>query len=210
MSKICKHCTCLNDDAAIVCEVCGEALSGAATISRGRPTITLLLKSSTTARRIVIPEGGGIIGRNYYIAPEIFNHKWVSELHCRISVIDDECYIEDIGSDGMGSTNGTFINGNKLPPTVPVKFYDGDELNIAKYLLFNVKVEYPQIEMSDDSGDVETPEKLMWIVVCPVCGTEYTAESEDKGRDECEVCPDSMDKKRISKVKPKPKLEQVK
>lgn len=49
----------------------------------------------------------------------------VSGLHARIRVGDDDVVIEDIGSDGRGSTNGTFLNGSRLPVNLPTPLPDG-------------------------------------------------------------------------------------
>ena len=47
----------------------------------------------------------------------------VSRRHARIYTRDGTCFVED-----LDSTNGTFLNGERLTPYLPYAFQDGDEL----------------------------------------------------------------------------------
>jgi len=89
MGKECSSCGWLNDDAAESCESCGFAFAETAAI-QAVPKIVLI---SMTKEKLVVPENGCLIGRECNFAQDIFNHKWVSDTHCEISVIDGECYI---------------------------------------------------------------------------------------------------------------------
>jgi len=50
----------------------------------------------------------------------------VSRRHCRISVAQDRVWIED-----LGSANGTFIDGNRIPSGEPCPLPDGSQLSIG-------------------------------------------------------------------------------
>jgi hypothetical protein len=200
MGKECSVCYAVNPETAVECEDCGKKFETAA-IYDGKPKITLIIQSE----QIELPENGALIGRECGIAPEIFNHTWVSASHCRIYIDGGECYIEDIGSNGNGSTNGTFINGIKLPKRTPTKFYDGNTITIA-HLAFDVRIEYPQQSQINEGPIKEIAERLIWVIECPVSGKRFEVEDSGSKITECD-CPscknDIVDKKRISRVKPK-------
>lgn len=198
MSKECKACGLPSSDNARECEFCGAEFDDA--VSCGKPEITLVDIISKSA--VEIPEEGCMIGRGCAIAPEIFNHKWVSDPHCRISLQGDECYIEDIGAEGVGSTNGTFLDGIKLAPRVATKFHDGSRIKIA-HLIFDVKIEYSQTQPEAGICVDSVKESLVWAIECPVCGTRYEVADASARKTECGRCHDSIDKKRIARVKPK-------
>ena len=200
MSKICLFCAFENEDSAVQCALCSEAIDNQDVASCGAPQVTLT--NALNGSIVQVPENGGLVGRGCGIAPNVFNHKWVSETHCRISIKDNQCFVEDIGSNGEGSANGTYIDGNRLPKRMPTKFYNGSTLKIA-HLLFDVKVEYPQIEQEEDVKEVA--EELIWVIDCPACGKRFAVDGANSQKSECDRCKefDIMDKKRIAKVKPK-------
>jgi hypothetical protein len=194
----CILCNFTSPDNASECEVCGAKFEPAPT-AVGKPKITLV--SVIDGNHVAIPENGALIGRGGDIAPEIFEHKWVSENHCRITVDGNDCFVEDIGSEGNGSTNGTFIDGIKLPKRTPTKLYGGSKLKIA-HLLFDVKVELPQSPVVEETAETAI-EQLIWVIECPVSAKRFEVENSDAKIQECACCVDTVDKKRISKVKPK-------
>ena len=53
----------------------------------------------------------------------VLNDKKVSGRHCKIHIVDDEFMVED-----LNSTNGTFINGEKIKKS---KLEQGDELKLS-------------------------------------------------------------------------------
>ncbi|MCL2320579.1 MAG: FHA domain-containing protein [Oscillospiraceae bacterium] len=75
----------------------------------------------------VIPITNGItIGRK----PDntlILSDEFVSGNHARISIIDDECYIED-----LNSTNGTYVNNGRIKGKVLLE--PSDEVKIGTVL----------------------------------------------------------------------------
>ncbi|MBN1873765.1 MAG: FHA domain-containing protein [Anaerolineae bacterium] len=50
----------------------------------------------------------------------------VSRRHARIYMRDGTCFVED-----LDSTNGTFLNGERLTPYLPYAFRDGDALMLG-------------------------------------------------------------------------------
>lgn len=50
----------------------------------------------------------------------------VSRRHARIYARDGTCFVED-----LDSTNGTFLNGERVTPYLPYAFHDGDELTFG-------------------------------------------------------------------------------
>jgi len=56
----------------------------------------------------------------------IIDNKAVSRVHVELRIIADRFFIKD-----LDSTNGTFINGERIEADVPEEIYDGDEIMIA-------------------------------------------------------------------------------
>jgi len=50
----------------------------------------------------------------------------VSRRHARIYTRDGTCFVED-----LDSTNGTFLNGERITPYLPYAFHDGDALTFG-------------------------------------------------------------------------------
>jgi pSer/pThr/pTyr-binding forkhead associated (FHA) protein len=50
----------------------------------------------------------------------------VSRRHARIYTRDGTCFVED-----LDSTNGTFLNGERVTPYLPYAFHDGDALTFG-------------------------------------------------------------------------------
>ncbi|MEA3398036.1 MAG: FHA domain-containing protein [Chloroflexota bacterium] len=50
----------------------------------------------------------------------------ISRRHARIYMRESHCFIED-----LDSTNGTFLNDERLTPYLPYRFNDGDALSLG-------------------------------------------------------------------------------
>ncbi len=78
----------------------------------------------------------GRLDPHYDVFPEIdFTddsglEKGVSRRHAQIIKSKDQILVED-----MGSLNGTFINGERLPPYFPEAINHGDQLQLGKLLI---------------------------------------------------------------------------
>jgi hypothetical protein len=165
------------------------------------PKVTL--KAVVTGGLLEIPAGGCLIGRGSSFASELFNHKWVSDPHCKISLAEGACLIEDIGSEGMGSTNGTFLNGDRLPPRTPVRLADGGKIRIA-HLMFDVMIEAsPENCPAGPEGGGGGEALLTWVIDCPVCGKRFSVEDGAGRVLECDACGDPVDRRQIAKIRPK-------
>lgn len=70
----------------------------------------------------------------------VIDNRFVSRTHARLLKKEDGIYIEDIGTDGTGSTNGTKVNGVKIKSCEPVKLEPGDNIQLAQNatLIFNI------------------------------------------------------------------------
>ncbi|MGC8977593.1 MAG: FHA domain-containing protein [Candidatus Ratteibacteria bacterium] len=55
----------------------------------------------------------------------------VSRIHARITRKSDGWYIEDIGSHGLGSQYGTYVNMARLEVKKPYKLADNDEIRFG-------------------------------------------------------------------------------
>lgn len=56
----------------------------------------------------------------------VIDSKLASRHHCIIQKIRDEFFLKD-----EGSTNGTFLNGSRIPPDKYVKLNSGDKIRIG-------------------------------------------------------------------------------
>jgi pSer/pThr/pTyr-binding forkhead associated (FHA) protein len=68
----------------------------------------------------------------------------VSRRHARIYMRDDTCFVED-----LDSTNGSFLNGERITPYLPYAFHDGDVLSFG-----SLQLRF-QITRGDTSVDYE-------------------------------------------------------
>ena len=94
------------------------------------PRAQLKVKSSPDRTSI-----GGVaqIDRNPYVIGRtshvLFKAQQVSRQHARISFRNGNFYIED-----TGSANGTFLNGQRLPPNQPQPLRSGMQINLSKQI----------------------------------------------------------------------------
>ena len=92
--------------------------------------ITKSPEEYTGGKQIEMPENGGSVGRNSNNTLSLIDHnRFISGSHCLISVYADTYYLSDI------STNGMFINGNKLLKNQPISLHDGDNIMLGRYEL---------------------------------------------------------------------------
>lgn len=57
----------------------------------------------------------------------VISHEFVSRKHCRIELVEELFYITD-----LGSSNGTYIDGQRLKPNVRTPFLISSQLSIGK------------------------------------------------------------------------------
>ena len=101
--------------------------------ARGRkadaPARPYKLKMIDPATAQVFPLGEEVtIGRAPGCSVPLADDDFVSQLHARIFVRDGKPFVED-----LGSTNGTFLNRDRLSKTMPL--HRGDKLQIGQTVL---------------------------------------------------------------------------
>jgi hypothetical protein len=134
---ICPHCgTPVQNAGDQVCPQCRQPLPGA----RRRPSLVVLRISFPTGN-VDVPAGTSVIlGRDpaqSLVAAAFGQYDNVSRRHATV-VVDDggRATIRD-----EGSTNGTFVNGERVHPGGEVRLVDGDQIRLA----------------ADVTGDVSLP-----------------------------------------------------
>jgi pSer/pThr/pTyr-binding forkhead associated (FHA) protein len=101
--------------------------------SRGRrgdqPARPYKLKMIDPATSQIFPLGEEVtIGRAPGCSVPLADDTYVSQLHARIYIRDGKPFVED-----LGSTNGTFLNRDRLSRTMPL--HRGDKLQIGQTVL---------------------------------------------------------------------------
>jgi pSer/pThr/pTyr-binding forkhead associated (FHA) protein len=105
------------------CEECGFALEGAEGVQQmpSLPIAELPTLVDAAGNEYALRPGVNTVGR--LNADVLLSDPSVSRSHARIVVQNGTVTIEDVGS-----TNGTFVNGQKLTPQVPIPLADGAEI----------------------------------------------------------------------------------
>jgi uncharacterized RDD family membrane protein YckC len=76
------------------------------------------------------------------------NNKQISSLHCQITVKDNTVFIQD-----LNSTNGTFVNGKKIPTNVLHELKDESEITIGGLtLILKVKASTTSYQTASKLG----------------------------------------------------------
>jgi pSer/pThr/pTyr-binding forkhead associated (FHA) protein len=94
-----------------------------------QPVRPFKLKMIDPATAQIFPLGEEVtIGRAPGCSVPLADDTYVSQLHARIYVRDGKPFVED-----LGSTNGTFLNRDRLSKTMPL--HRGDKLQIGRTVL---------------------------------------------------------------------------
>jgi hypothetical protein len=107
--------------------------NGGGRFGRGRrsdqPARPYRLKMIDPATSQIFPLGEEVtIGRAPGCSVPLADDTYVSQLHARIYIRDGKPFVED-----LGSTNGTFLNRDRLSKTMPL--HRGDKLQIGQTVL---------------------------------------------------------------------------
>lgn len=138
--RVCENCGEKNSIDRLECGKCGYDLSF--TI----PTIESCDEGAKKKKIWRITSNSGIVtaeigeeelvGREGTILSDYVNSSdYISRKHARLNVIDGNLYVVDY------STNGTTLNGEKIPQNESVQVCEGDELAFAD-MAFRVTSEY--------------------------------------------------------------------
>jgi len=123
MIKICPACKAKNPEDVPVCSNCLEDLSVVSPVQEEEKKETLTL--SINGKEITV-KNGDVIGRQAS-GSEIFkNFPTVSRKHARITYESGNWFIED-----LNSTNGTYINGERIKPYERRKITEKDKINLS-------------------------------------------------------------------------------
>lgn len=132
-SIACDNCGYINKPNARFCANCGSPLQRA----QIRPPARLNIRSPRGTWRVAIGEqtlpcriGRRDPSQGHYPEVDLAEHdRGISSRH--------HALIQRDGNDGyaivdLGSTNGTFVNGTRLAPSVPRRLYAGDKIKIGE------------------------------------------------------------------------------
>jgi len=149
--KICPSCGAENDINTTLCDMC------MADISAVSPIDTDTLKNTSTSENIVDSSAtvierrrvlyfmasdgsggftvasGSVIGREAEGREYLASRMTVSRRHAKIN-FNVSWFIED-----LNSSNGTFINENKIAPNEPQRMNNGDSVALSHSCVFTVK-----------------------------------------------------------------------
>jgi ribosomal protein L37E len=146
LSATCPRCgTPVSDAADVVCSVCGEPLP----TGRRRRISPVVMRITFPTGNVDIPAGTSVLlGRDpaeSLVAAAFARFDNVSRRHATVQVDDaGHASIRD-----ENSTNGTYVNDDRVLPGVEVRLVDGDRVRLAADVTGDVSL--PQAE-PDPSG----------------------------------------------------------
>lgn len=124
--KICPACNRKNKAEALICIECGTELSTVSIIDvqeeNTKTKIVLILRGENY--EIYLDEDK-ILGRKAY-GKEHLQNQYISRQHAKITFEDNKAYIKD-----LNSTNGTYLNNERIEPNKKYRLRDGDILNLS-------------------------------------------------------------------------------
>jgi pSer/pThr/pTyr-binding forkhead associated (FHA) protein len=102
---------------------------------RPAPSRAMLVHQPSGTEFPVSQEGETTIGRVDRVTgispdvdfSELDTHRTLSRRHAKISRQEDGYYLRE----DIGTSNGTFVNGERIKTGVPVKIQDGDEIRFG-------------------------------------------------------------------------------
>ncbi|MFN3995429.1 MAG: FHA domain-containing protein [bacterium] len=152
--KICPSCGYKNKPNEILCLNCMSDISSVKVIDEAleklkdkeeekeandkqlesvKKVLVLKEKKSGDILEVISGEVIGRAAKGAQLFLKLDNPKVISRLHCQIFFKDDKWYIRD-----MDSTNNTFLNGNKLGSAKEYELKEGDIINLAGVIEFEI------------------------------------------------------------------------
>ncbi|MEJ2208931.1 MAG: FHA domain-containing protein [Anaerolineae bacterium] len=150
----CPFCNSVYPENTLFCEECGSYLApgngqatdpltapiGEAKDKKPRGPLKTLVLSIENGGRIELPfskeviigrlDAGRAIFPDVDLSGEAGMDKGVSRRHARLSLREDQVFIED-----LNSLNGTFLNSTRLVPELPYPVEDGAQIQLGKLVL---------------------------------------------------------------------------
>jgi phage tail-like protein len=124
----------------------------------GKYEFSLTIKGPASTKVFKIPVGATLIGRQPGSAL-LLNDPKVSRQHAQIDCSAQECKITD-----LNSANGTFVNDERLIPSVPVVLNQRDNIKIGPFFLTLTQAVVPEPKLDtvaimnkEDAGDRGAP-----------------------------------------------------
>jgi pSer/pThr/pTyr-binding forkhead associated (FHA) protein len=88
----------------------------------------IVISGASQDRRIPVPFGGQLLGRDTQLGPPFTTDRFVSRHHVIVRRVGHGVEITD-----LGSANGTYVNGTRV--RAPTRLLDGDVLRIGRISL---------------------------------------------------------------------------
>lgn len=98
-------------------------------ITKVRSSLVLCSPDAVPSRLPLTPEDSVVIGRGMD-CDMVLDHPHVSKHHCRIQLAKDGVEIID-----LRSTNGTYLNQQRLPPHVAVPWKDSPDIRVGPFIV---------------------------------------------------------------------------
>ena len=131
MIRVCEDCGAENPSSARKCESCGEDISyiiptEKAEQQQREKTPEFVLATVDNTYEFKIEQDVHIIGRENDMREYLSSKSYVSRIHAKLTVANNELYVTN-----MSGTNYTYVNNEKIPNDTPVKVSDGDEIGLG-------------------------------------------------------------------------------
>lgn len=139
--KICPTCKTKNNPGAMFCENDLVDLSAISPLDDSQPEIvnkvvTTQLTLKTSNGCFVALHDGDVVGREGVGSDLLCDYVKVSRQHARVTQENEKWYIED-----LNSTNGVYLNGNRIPSNKIIELSDGLKLNLSQSCELVVKIQ---------------------------------------------------------------------
>jgi len=141
-----------------------------------------------------------LIGRSDSAHLPLPGDKFFSRHHCLLEIAPPRCFLRD-----LGSTNGTFVNGKRVPEAF---LHSGDRIQGGQTVL-EVDVQAEQVVVTNGSEAPTISQPSLIFIECANCGRRETTEAS--GTNEvftfvCEECRDELKRR----PQPVPGYEMIK
>jgi pSer/pThr/pTyr-binding forkhead associated (FHA) protein len=163
---VCPVCQTSNLPGELYCQECGFLLSA---VPGEKPSEVVPARGQLkTPEGVLYPlrEGENRIGRTE--GEILLQNPSVSRRHALLRIEGNRATLED-----LGSTNGTFIGGKRIPPHQPVSLRSGDEIRLGDVLLLFTAEGLEETEPPSEEGFGPTAETSSGAYLEAEDGTRY-------------------------------------